>query len=159
MDDINKLKGLGGWLTLVGFGLIVSPIRLIVTGYQTYYPMFSEGMFNLLTSVDSVYYHPLWKYYILGEIAVNTIFVLISLVLLYLFFRKHYLFPKVFISFCIATIIFILIDASLIKLILPNEEIFDNDTSRELMKSIFYGMIWIPYMLVSKRVKATFVEK
>ncbi|MDQ1210076.1 hypothetical protein QE380_002999 [Acinetobacter baylyi] len=110
MDDINKLKGLGGWLTLVGFGLIVSPIRLIVTGYQTYYPIFSEGIFNSLTSVDSVYYHPLWIYYILGEITVNTIFVLTSFVLLYLFFKKHYLFPKVFISVCIAMIIFILID-------------------------------------------------
>ncbi|MGL1829100.1 UNVERIFIED_CONTAM: DUF2569 family protein [Acinetobacter sp. HSTU-ASm16] len=159
MDDINKLKGLGGWLTLVGFGLIVSPIRLIVTGYQTYYPMFSEGIFNLLTSVDSVYYHPLWKYYILGEITVNTIFVLTSFVLLYLFFTKHYLFPKVFISLCIAMIIFILIDASLIKLILPNEEIFDSDTASELMRSIFYGMIWIPYMMFSKRVKVNFVEK
>ncbi|MDS7693334.1 DUF2569 domain-containing protein [Acinetobacter soli] len=159
MDDINKLKGLGGWLTLVGFGLIVSPIRLIVTGYQTYYPIFSEGIFNLLTSVDSVYYHPLWKYYILGEITVNTIFVLTSFVLLYLFFTKHYLFPKVFISLCIAMIIFILIDASLIKLILPNEEIFDSDTASELMRSIFYGMIWIPYMMFSKRVKVNFVEK
>ncbi|CAG69497.1 MULTISPECIES: DUF2569 domain-containing protein [Acinetobacter] len=159
MDDINKLKGLGGWLTLVGFGLIVSPIRLIVTGYQTYYPMFSEGIFNSLTSVDSVYYHPLWIYYILGEITVNTIFVLTSFVLLYLFFKKHYLFPKVFISVCIAMIIFILIDASLIKLILPNEEIFDSDTASELMRSIFYGMIWIPYMMFSKRVKVNFVEK
>ncbi|WP_120430475.1 DUF2569 domain-containing protein [Acinetobacter baylyi] len=159
MDDINKLKGLGGWLTLVGFGLIVSPIRLIVTGYQTYYPIFSEGIFNSLTSVDSVYYHPLWIYYILGEITVNTIFVLTSFVLLYLFFKKHYLFPKVFISVCIAMIIFILIDASLIKLILPNEEIFDSDTASELMRSIFYGMIWIPYMMFSKRVKVNFVEK
>lgn len=121
--------------------------------------MFSEGIFNSLTSVDSVYYHPLWIYYILGEITVNTIFVLTSFVLLYLFFKKHYLFPKVFISVCIAMIIFILIDASLIKLILPNEEIFDSDTASELMRSIFYGMIWIPYMMFSKRVKVNFVEK
>jgi len=32
MNEINKLKGLGGWLTLVGIALIISPIRLIVTG-------------------------------------------------------------------------------------------------------------------------------
>ncbi|WP_307005536.1 DUF2569 family protein [Acinetobacter baylyi] len=50
-------------------------------------------------------------------------------------------------------------DASLIKLILPNEEIFDSDTASELMRSIFYGMIWIPYMMFSKRVKVNFVEK
>jgi len=159
MNDINKLKGLGGWLTLVGIALIISPIRLIVTGYQNYYPVFSEGVFNLLTSVDSPYYHPLWKYYLFWEIAVNIFLVLISFILLYLFFRKHSIFPKLFISFCVLIIILILVDASLIKLILPNEEVFDNDTSKELMRSIFYGMIWIPYMLFSKRVKATFVEK
>lgn len=31
MSDDNKLKGLSGWLILVGIGVIFSPIKLIFT--------------------------------------------------------------------------------------------------------------------------------
>lgn len=49
MNDNNELKGLGGWLGLVGLGLIISPIRQAIFMYTTYYPMFEEGIFSVLT--------------------------------------------------------------------------------------------------------------
>ena len=42
---------------------------------------------------------------------------------------------------------------------MPEEEIFDPDTLNTLIRSIICGIVWVPYMLVSKRVKATFIEK
>ena len=87
MNDNNELKGLGGWLGLVGLGLIISPIRQAIFMYTTYYPMFEEGVFSVLTSVDSEAYHPFWKYYIWGEITFNSLMVLATFVLLYLLFK------------------------------------------------------------------------
>lgn len=159
MNDNNELKGLGGWLGLVGLGLIISPIRQAIFMYTTYYPMFEEGVFSVLTSVDSEAYHPFWKYYIGGEITFNSLMVLATFVLLYLFFSKHYLFPKFFIFILLINIGFIPLDASLIKVVMPEEEIFDPDTLNTLIRSLICGVVWVPYMLFSKRVKATFTEK
>jgi len=50
------------------------------------------------------------------------------------------------------------LDAFAIQLVLPDEPVFDTETTRELYRSIISGIIWIPYMLLSKRVKATFVN-
>ena len=35
---------------------------------------------------------------------------------------------------------------------------FDPETTKEFMIALIGGVIWVPYMLVSKRVQATFVE-
>lgn len=31
MSKDNELKGLGGWLILVGIGVVIAPIKLLVT--------------------------------------------------------------------------------------------------------------------------------
>ena len=66
---------------------------------------------------------------------------------------------KFFIFILLINIVFIPLDASLIKVVMPEEEIFDPDTLNTLIRSIICGIVWVPYMLVSKRVKATFIEK
>ena len=55
------------------------------------------------------------------------------------------------------TLIFIVLDAWAIKAALPNEPVFDADTTKELVRTLIGVLIWGPYMLVSKRVKATFI--
>ena len=52
----------------------------------------------------------------------------------------------------------VLLDALAIKMVLPNEPIFDPYTVKELFQSIIAASIWVPYMLISKRVEATFVK-
>jgi len=39
----NEYEGLGGWLILVGLGIVVSPIRIIAQVYPSYSAIFSDG--------------------------------------------------------------------------------------------------------------------
>ena len=159
MGENKELKGLGGWLILVGIGVVITPIKLLATYVPIYIPIFEDGTWEALTTVGSEVYNPMWAPLLIGEISYNTIMVIASLFLIHLFFTKHYLFPKVYIVIMAAGLVFIPLDAWLVTKVLPNEPMFDPETTKEFMRAVIGSAIWIPYMLVSKRVKATFVEK
>lgn len=158
LADNNELKGLSGWLTLVGLGVIINPIRLLLTTVPAYKPIFEDGTWEALTSKGSEVYNPYFSSLLVGEIVFNTIMVAASIYLVYLFFTKSYFFPKLYIAIIIASLIFIPFDAWIVTKVFPGEEMFDTETVKEFMRSFIAGAIWIPYMLVSKRVRATFVE-
>lgn len=158
MYENNKLKGLSGWLVLVGLGVVLSPIRLLVTYIPIYKPIFDDGTWEALTTVGSEAYNPMWAPLLIGEIAYNSIMVVASLYLIYLFFSKHYLFPKLYIGIVAVSLVFIPLDAWVVTMIFPGEPMFDPETTKEFMRTLIGAVIWVPYLLVSKRVKATFVE-
>ena len=76
----------------------------------------------------------------------------------YKFFTKSKDFPKWYIGIALFSTIFIILDAYAIKLVLPDEPVFDADTTKELMRSMFMLFVWGSYLLLSKRVKETFVK-
>ena len=158
MSNQDDLKGLGGWLILVGIGVVIGPFRL---GYEygpIYYSIFTDGTFGILTTAGTEAYNSLWAPLLIGEALYNSLMVLASASLIYLYFTKHYLFPKVYIYIIAISIIFIPLDAWLGSFVIIDEPMFDPATSKELARTVLSAFIWIPYMLVSKRVKATFVE-
>ena len=159
MNENNELKGLSGWLVLVGIGVVFSPIKLLFTYVPLYKPIFEDGTWEALTTVGSEVYNSLWAPLLIGEITFNSLIFAASICLIYLFFSKHYLFPKLYIGIVAFSIVFILLDAWIVTKVLPSEPMFDPETTKEFMRSLISGVIWIPYMLISKRVKSTFVEK
>ena len=84
--------------------------------------------------------------------------VLVWLFIAFLFFSKKKLFPKLYIGMLLFSLVFIVLDALAIKMVMPSEPVFDPDTLKELLRTVVASAIWIPYMLVSKRVKATFIN-
>lgn len=93
------------------------------------------------------------------EVAFNAILIAASIYLIYLFFSKHYFFPKLYIGIIVASLIFIPLDAWIVTQVFPGEPMFDPETTKEFMRSLIACVIWVPYMLISKRVRTTFVEK
>lgn len=144
---------------MVAVGVVANPIRLLATYFPIYVPLFTDGGWKALTTVDSGAYNPLWGPLLIGEIIFNLGLVALSTYLIYLFFSKHYLFPRFYIGIVVASVVFIPLDAWLVSFVLPNEPMFDSGTAKEFAKTLFGGLIWVPYMLVSKRVRATFVAK
>ena len=156
MDEIDEKKGLGGWLILVGLGVVLTPIRILATYIPIYKPIFEDGTWEALTTVGSEAYNPMWAPLLIGEIVFNFLMVVASLSLIYLFFSKHYQFPKIYISIVAASLIFIPFDAWVVTKVIPEEQMFDPETTKEFIRTLSGAVIWVPYMLVSKRVKATF---
>lgn len=160
LESINsKPKGLGGWLILVAIGIVLAPLRLASSTVPMYYNIFTDGTFQIVTDPTSDVYHPFWGPLLIIEAIYNSLMILTHVYLIYLFFSKHYLFPKVYIAIITISLIFIPLDAWLGSFVLPDEPMFDPDTFKEFFRTLVGGLIWVPYMLLSERVKATFVEK
>ncbi|PQO36591.1 DUF2569 domain-containing protein [Blastopirellula marina] len=157
-DENNKLNGIGGWLILVAIGIVISPIRVAMTILTTYPSIFASGTWSQLTTPGSEHYNVLWAPIIIGEIVINSLQLLACLYLAYLFFAKKATFPYWYIGLSLFVTAFIVVDAFAVKLVLPEAPMFDLDTLKELVRSLISCMIWIPYMLSSRRVQATFTN-
>jgi len=160
MTEENKLEGLRGWLILVGLTIILSPLRIIAFIFQVYSELFSNGTWEALTTRGTEVYNQFWFWapILMALIVINGGLLIVWLFIAYLFVSKKKVFPKWYIGVLVFYLPFNLISALSMKAVLPNEPIFDPDTIKELASSLLGILIWVPYMLVSKRVKATFVK-
>lgn len=135
-----------------------APLRIIAMVFPVYSKMFSDGSWAALTTPGGGAYNPLWAPILLGEMVINGGLVLTWIFVAVLFFSKKKEFPKWYIGTFLFTIMFILVDAFAIKFVLPQEPVFDAETIKELVRTTIAAVIWVPYMLVSERVKATFIK-
>ena len=154
----EKLEGIGGWLLLVAVGIIFSPLRIIFQLFPLYSDIFTDGYWEILTTPGTDAYHVMWAPILLVEMGTNLVLIFVWLFIIFLFFSKKRAFPKWYIGIVLFTLLFLVFDAFAIKLVLPNEPTFDSETVKEISRTLISCVIWIPYMLISKRVKATFVK-
>ncbi len=160
MSDTTTLppKGIGGWLILVVIGLVISPIRISQFMLTTYWPIFRDGTWSVLTTPGTEAYHALWAPLIFFEIIGNLGSIALALVTLWFLVRKSRRTPNLAIGWLIWATAFVVIDFFAADLIPAVAAQSDPDSVKELVRSIVGAAIWVPYFLVSKRVKATFIE-
>lgn len=150
-------SGLGGWLILIAIGLVLTPLKLGVLLTGTFLPMFTDGSVRALTTPGSEHYHSLWLPMIAYEVIGNGVFIVGSIVALILFFSRSRRFPHYYIVFLLANLAFLAID-ELLGAKIPAVAASDDMTSLGQLVRVFVSCcIWVPYFLVSKRVKNTFV--
>ena len=154
----NNLNGLGGWLLLVGFGLIIGFLKLINSVHTLFKPYINTDLLNSLTNVNLTTYIPNFLMLFYMEVLVNAFMVLMSAYLIYLYFTKSKKFPKYYIFITLFVLLAIPMDAYIASTIIPTAEVIDKDMVKSVFQSLFLGAIWIPYMLKSLRVRNTFIE-
>jgi len=143
--------GLGGWLAWVGLGLIASPFYR-VPGLLKYFPLFNR-----------VYDIPGYLTLLQFEFIMWIAFLFANFYLIYLYFKKNINFPKYYIIYLIATVIFTAVDyAFLASLTAPTPAeqkiLTDALSQNSITSTIIFAIIWVLYMNKSKRVKATFIN-
>jgi hypothetical protein len=151
-------SGLAGWLIVVCLGLIITTFRLAKFVAETYPPMFRNGTWQDLTTPGAPHFHPFLAPTLIVEIIGNLLMVAAAIYLLFLFFRKSWRFPKTYVAFMISNLVFMVADLFAVSLVLPEQPVMGPDTVTELFRAVIGVGIWVPYMLISGRVKNTFVR-
>jgi Protein of unknown function (DUF2569) len=150
-----SLAGLGGWLALVGLGLCVAPLRLLAV-MAANATAFQPDVWGMLTTPGTDAYHPFWAPVIIGETIANLFLLGLSLVNLYLFFRKRRVFPRMAITFLAAGVVITALDLLAAQAI-PMAKVAPKDVA-QLGQTVVGAAVWIPYFLRSRRVRETFVR-
>jgi hypothetical protein len=154
----SQYNGIGGWLILVAIGAILNPLRLSIMIFVNFVPVFQNNTWSILTTPGTAAYHRLWAPLILFELFGNILFVIFSIIIAICFFQKKRFFPKLMIVFLLANLIFIGIDLFAANFIPAVAAQNDEQSNKELARVILASIIWIPYFMVSIRVKETFVR-
>jgi len=153
-----QLKGLGGWLILVGFGLIFGLLRLIVALNAAFKPYIDTDLLDKLTNPNSASYIPNFNILFYSETVISIFFILMFIYLIYLYFTKNKKFPKYYIFITLFIILYIPLDSYITSVIFSDSKVWTGETVKSIFQALFSGAIWIPYMLKSKRVRNTFIE-
>jgi hypothetical protein len=148
-----SLDGIGGWLLLVGIGILFTPLRLVFD-IVSLFPSYGADTWARLTTPGSPDYHSLWATLLIGELLGNALFLGFSVLNAALFLQKRRSFPWFFIAFLVTNAVFLMIDGALAAIVSGKAD--DTASAMALVRSITATSIWVPYFLASKRVKATF---
>ncbi|SDQ85425.1 DUF2569 family protein [Pseudoxanthomonas sp. CF125] len=155
--EVNELDGLWGWLLLFTGFVILKMVRIGFLILATFLPLFRDGTWQALTSPGSPAYHPLWERVLIFELAGHIVIGAMAMVALALLVVRSSYAPKF--SIGLVTASFAVAAANyFIAAQIPS--IPDQGTGYEnlavLVRATIAMLIWVPYFLVSRRVRATF---
>ena len=151
-------RGIGGWLILPLLGLIVTPFRVGFESYRELLPALDAETWTRLTTPGSDAYHPLWASVIVFEVGVNVLLIVFSVLLLWQFLRKARRVPKLMVAWWGTLVGVQAVDLLLMTQIPMIASQMSAQDFKELLRAALGAAIWIPYFLVSRRVRNTFVE-
>ncbi|MFT3717353.1 DUF2569 domain-containing protein [Pseudorhodoferax sp.] len=150
--------GLRGWLLPLGAIVVVAPVRLAMQLYPWCRDLFLDGTWQAVGDPGHPAYNPLWQPVIAGELMANIGLLALWVFVAYLFLSKKKAFRRCFIALLVATPLLLAVDGALTHAVLPDEPVPDPDLLKEFFGAVAAALIWGPYVLVSRRVKATFVN-
>lgn len=153
--------GFGGWLILVAIGLMLTFGQSVLYLFQTMLPIFNSEKWEILTSPSSELYHSLWAPALIFDLSICLVNIICILCIAFLCYKLSRKFKTLMIVFISLKVLFAAVSFILMYILsdyYSNPEIINSGASlKTLFQSIVYASIWIPYFIVSKRVKNTYI--
>lgn len=150
---------IGGWLILIAIGLFVTPF-ILAYGIFDSLSLLGEGGLEAMNSVV-----PGLGTAILFELIIDAVLFFGVLYLIFLFREKKRNFPKHYIWYLGASVVYLVLDFILVSTLSATDPEVQAvlDASLEEYAGSMVGItigsaIWIAYMLKSKRVAGTFIK-
>lgn len=161
---ISQYKGLGGWLILVIIGLFAIVLWQTYGVYESI-TLFTDGRVEILSNPATKAYIPGYAGALKFEFIAEILFLVFAVYLIFLFFKKSKKFPKYYVPFLIASVVYVVLDYIILSslTVSSNEmkQVIDgvlSEQGTEIGRAAITAIIWGLYMTRSKRVKATFME-
>ncbi len=157
---LDARPGFAGWLILLAISVCLSPLNMLVQSVSATVPLTNAVTWDLFAKNTGAYFHPLWAWLFGFEAMGNVTFTVLRAFVALLFLRKSRLFPWVFAIVQAGNILFLVADSASLALI-PHDKIPEGtpeQSSAEVGKMIVGSLIWVPYVFLSKRVRATFLR-
>ncbi len=158
-ESQKNLSGLRGWLIPVGILVVASPVAFFLRVVLCLMPFLSEtpGWDGLMTP-GSQYYNPLYVVAMLVEFVLYSLLFLLAIFSNVAYFKKRRVFPLLWIIILIAQPILLVADSVAMSFLWTDAEMFDVKAVNQIIRKSAMVLIWVPYLLISKRVKQTFVR-
>jgi transglutaminase-like putative cysteine protease len=139
---------INGWLVLLAIGVVLTPVRLLIDVAKNPDLYFGSAWFTWLSAK---------QYFLFGYALVSQIYnifkVSFSVLLVILLFKRRTSFPLLMIIQIGANLVLTSAD-----LIISNTvDLLEPVSAKDMIAAIVGSLIWIPYLLMSQRVKETFV--
>jgi hypothetical protein len=140
--------GIKGWLILPAIGTILSPIYLIIS-FSKLVPTL-ENVWAARAALSTGLF-----VFVIVETVFNLAFILGWLAAILLLTLKSPYYPKAYVALMGGMVVFLLVDMIISAGGYNHQP--GQDELISLGRTILVAAIWIPYMMLSKRVKNTFV--
>ncbi|MBZ5855860.1 DUF3857 domain-containing protein [Flavihumibacter profundi] len=151
---INYEDKFNAWTIFLGITLVISLLFQV-------YNFIKNDFFNLSNykTLQSMAGNGL-MYTSLLELVLSATWITANLALVYWFFKKRDIFPRIFMYYIASIVVgnlLLLITYKFVNIekYVPGTE---NSTIRDIFRILFYGMIWVPYTMRSENVKQVFIK-
>ena len=154
-----KLQGLGGWLILLGIGL-VGAILMQLFLFVKLGPLYSTSNWRAITDSANPTFDAMLAPLLLFELFARITLFYFAVLLLVLFFQKRRIFPMLAViylsfQFVVATVDVGLAQTRNVKTMTTNVQ---TQTASAVGRTLLPLVIWSLYLSRSKRVKLTFLK-
>lgn len=161
----NRYPSIGGWLILVGFGLLLTPLNYLVTIYNEWNDERDMNYFYYFFHEESDFFSPLKGYYTLFYNFLEVIMLVYAVFLVTIFFQKRNSFRLHFVVFKLVTMFFLIVHVVIAYLgysdtgsSLEDRRELTRQTA-SLMGTFIATCIWVPYVWFSERSRHTFTHE
>jgi hypothetical protein len=155
VSDTQFLNGLSGWLILLAAMLWVTLLGAVLQAVSDIPHILSGKVWADFTTPGRPAYHPLWATLLVVDWGSNLFALIVIPALLTLFFQRKKLFPSLMfwiLLFFVALVAFRFGIADRISFIRGDA------VAVTLTIAVLKAIVWMPYLRLSRRVKATFVN-
>lgn len=151
-------EGLGGWLILVGFGLLASLAQQARVLLEVW-PSMRASLWLVVATPGQPDYHPLWALILSFELVACIALLAAYGVTILLFFKRRSSLPRVYIVVTALAAGCAVIDAVLSLSIPAAAKQLGSKEWALMGRGLIFSGIWIAYFMHSQRVRLTFVER
>lgn len=153
----SSLQGIGGWLLVIGFGLVGSIVSRLYF-FTKLAPIFSNSSWSVITEPASVSYDPGKAPLLLFELFAQITLFFLILLLTVLFFQKRRIFPILFVTLLVLQFVFSVLDTGFAAARKSKVATTAKEKPSPVVPVTIGAFVWGTYMLRSKRVKCTFLN-